>query len=89
MGISDETTRRMPRPRRRSGPVRHRFITAADLRPGRMSWEDLERQVDRHRRLMGIEARLDGLPRPTDDVAGTAWDATDLAIRLGTIGRAR
>jgi len=79
-------TQRMPRPRRRSGPVRHRFISMSRVIPSRGTFERLEAQcIDRQRQrtMRGIEARLEGRPRPDDRDGAAGWDACDEAVRLG------
>jgi len=52
--------------------------------PSRGTFERIEAQcLDRQRTMRGIEARLEGKPRPDDRDGAAGWDACDEAVRLG------
>jgi hypothetical protein len=75
------------RARRRSGPVRHRFVCMKEVNPDvRVSFSQIESQceIERSERTMrGIEARLENRPRPTDRDGAMGWDACAESQRLG------
>lgn len=84
MSLHDATTRRMPK--------RERFVSMSMVKPETMPFEAIEAKCYakiREQMMRGIEAALEGKPRPVDRNGAMGWDACLEAVRLGRIRKGK